>query len=55
VTRETKTTHSAKQKRQAKHIEDSEEKAGKSKAEATRIAWSTVNRPMARTSRQNMH
>lgn len=39
-----KSSYTDKQKRQAKHIEDSEEKAGKSKETAERIAWATVNK-----------
>ena len=33
-----------KQKRQAKHIEDSAERSGKSSKTAARIAWATVNK-----------
>lgn len=36
--------HTAKQKRQAKHIEDSYEAKGSSPKRAKRIAWSTVNK-----------
>ena len=39
-----KAKYTSKQKRQAKHIEDSESKEGKSKATAKRIAWATVNK-----------
>ena len=39
-----KSAYSAKQKRQAKHIEDSEEKQGRGKKAAARIAWATVNK-----------
>ena len=39
-----KSAYTDKQKRQAKHIEDSEEKSGKSKESAERIAWATVNK-----------
>lgn len=35
--------HSAKQKRRAKHIADSERRRGKSPEEAERIGWATVN------------
>ena len=35
-----KSSYTSKQKRQAKHIEDSERKSGKS---AKRIGWATVN------------
>jgi hypothetical protein len=36
--------YSAKEKRQAEHIMDSEEERGKSEAEAKRIAYATVNK-----------
>ncbi len=39
-----KSSYSSKQKRQAKHIEDSELKQGRSKKSAQRIAWATVNK-----------
>jgi hypothetical protein len=39
-----KSSYSAKQKRQAEHIEESYEKRGASKKRAQRIAWSTVNK-----------
>lgn len=39
-----KSSYSAKQKRQAEHIEDSYESKGVSKKKAERIAWSTVNK-----------
>lgn len=39
-----KSSYSAKQKRQAEHIEKSYEGKGHSKDEAERIAWSTVNK-----------
>jgi plasmid stabilization system protein ParE len=39
-----KSSYSSKQKRQAKHIEDSYEKRGKSGKEAARRAWATVNK-----------
>lgn len=39
-----KSSYTDKQKRQAKHIEHSEERAGKSKETAERIAWATVNK-----------
>ena len=39
-----KSSYTDKQKRQARHIEDSEEKSGKSKESAERIAWATVNK-----------
>lgn len=39
-----KAKYTSKQKRQAKHIEDSEKKSGKSAKTATRIAWATVNK-----------
>lgn len=39
-----KAQHSAKQKRQAKHIEDSEKKSGRSDKKSEEIAWATVNK-----------
>lgn len=39
-----KAAYTNKQKRQAEHIEDSEEKRGRSKKTAQRIAWATVNK-----------
>ena len=39
-----KSTYTAKQKRQAKHIEESERDSGRSKKDAQRIAWATVNK-----------
>jgi hypothetical protein len=39
-----KSSYSAKQKRQAAHIEESEKESGKSTAIAERIAWATVNK-----------
>lgn len=39
-----KSSYSAKQKRQAKHIEDSEKKQGRSSKAAKRIGWATVNK-----------
>jgi hypothetical protein len=39
-----KSSYSSKQKRQAKHIEDSAKKGGKSAKTAARIAWATVNK-----------
>jgi hypothetical protein len=39
-----KSSYTGKQKRQAEHIEKSEEKGGKSKEDAERIAWATVNK-----------
>ena len=39
-----KSKYTSKQKRQAKHIEDSEKKSGKSAKTAARIAWATVNK-----------
>lgn len=36
--------HTDKQKRQAKHIEQSERNAGKDKSMAEKIAWATVNK-----------
>lgn len=39
-----KSSYSSKQKRQAKHIEDSERRQGRSGKVAKRIAWATVNK-----------
>ena len=39
-----KSSYTDKQKRQARHIEESEKKEGKSKEDAERIAWATVNK-----------
>ena len=39
-----KSSYTDKQKRQAKHIEDSEKKEGKSSKVAARIGWATVNK-----------
>lgn len=39
-----KTKHTAKQKRQVQHIEDSYEEKGVSKKEAKSRAWATVNK-----------
>ncbi len=42
--RGSKASYTSKQKRQAKHIEDSEKKSGKGTKTAARIAWATVNK-----------
>ena len=39
-----KSSYTDKQKRQASHIESSEKKEGRSKEDAERIAWATVNK-----------
>jgi plasmid stabilization system protein ParE len=39
-----KSSYTDKQKRKAEHIKDSERKEGKSKEDAERIAWATVNK-----------
>ena len=39
-----KSSYSSKQKRQARHIEESYKKRGKSGKEAARRAWATVNK-----------
>lgn len=44
MARGSKASYSSKQKRQAKHIEDSAKKSGKSAKTAARIAWATVNK-----------
>lgn len=42
--RGSKEKYTAKQKRQAQHIEESEQKSGRSKKKAEQIAWATVNK-----------
>lgn len=44
MSRGDKSSYTDKQKRQAGHIEKSERREGKSKDEAERIAWATVNK-----------
>ena len=44
MSRGDKSAYTDKQKRQAAHIEDSERKQGRSKDDAERIAWATVNK-----------
>lgn len=44
MTRGSKVKYTPKQKRQAKHIEDSAKSSGKSAKTAARIAWATVNK-----------
>jgi hypothetical protein len=39
-----KSAYTEKQKRKARHIEESEEKRGRSQKDAERIAWATVNK-----------
>jgi hypothetical protein len=39
-----KSSYSSKQKRQARHIEQSEKRRGRSSKTAGRIAWATVNK-----------
>lgn len=39
-----KSSYTDKQKRQAQHVEESERKRGKSKDDAERIGWATVNK-----------
>ena len=39
-----KSAYTDKQKRQASHIEQSEREEGRSKEDAERIAWATVNK-----------
>lgn len=39
-----KSAYTDKQKRKAEHIEEGYEKRGRSKKEAERIAWATVNK-----------
>ena len=42
--RGSKAKYTIKQKRQARHIEDSEKKSGHTTQDAARIAWATVNK-----------
>ena len=42
--RGSKSKYTSKQKRQARHIEDSEKKSGKSAKRAAQIAYATVNK-----------
>jgi hypothetical protein len=44
MARGSKSKYTSKQKRQAKHIEDSEKSSGRSSKTAARIAWATVNK-----------
>lgn len=44
MSRGDKSAYTDKQKRQAAHIEESERKEGRSKEDAERIAWSTINK-----------
>ena len=44
MSRGDKSAYTDKQKRQAEHIEESEMKEGRSKEDAERIAWATVNK-----------
>jgi plasmid stabilization system protein ParE len=44
MSRGDKSAYTDKQKRQAEHIEESEKKEGRSKEDAERIAWATVNK-----------
>ncbi|EPG39642.1 hypothetical protein [Acinetobacter colistiniresistens] len=44
MSRGDKSAYTSKQKRQAKHIEQSELEQGRSLEEAERIAWATVNK-----------
>jgi hypothetical protein len=44
MARGSKAAYSDKQKRQARHIEESEKKEGRSKKASQRIAWATVNK-----------
>lgn len=39
-----KSSYTDKQKRQARHIEQSEKQEGRSQEDAERIAWATVNK-----------
>lgn len=44
MARDGKDAYTDKQKRQAAHIEDSEIEAGRSREDAERIAWATINK-----------
>lgn len=44
MARGSKSSYTAKQKRQASHIEKSEKKEGRSSKRAKQIAWATVNK-----------
>ena len=44
MSRGDKSSYTDKQKSQAEHIEESEREAGRSKDDAERIAWATVNK-----------
>lgn len=44
MARGSKKSYTAKQRRQARHIEDSEKSSGKSAKRAKQIAWATVNK-----------
>ena len=44
MSRGDKSAYTDKQKRQAEHIEESEKKEGRSKEDAERISWATVNK-----------
>lgn len=44
MSRGDKSAYTDKQKRQAQHIEDSERDNGRSRGDAERIAWATVNK-----------
>lgn len=39
-----KSSYTDKQKRQAQHVEESERKRGRSREDAERIGWATVNK-----------
>jgi hypothetical protein len=57
MARGSKAKYNSKQKRQAKHVYDSEKKEGRSKKAAQRIAWATVNKETggARKSAKSSH
>jgi hypothetical protein len=54
MARGSKASYSAKQKRQAEHIEDSYEKRGSSAKKAKRIAWATVNKEYGQAGKNKM-
>ncbi|BAP36800.1 hypothetical protein ACG9XW_05965 [Acinetobacter guillouiae] len=50
-----KSAYTAKQKRQAQHIYESEKKQGRSDEDAERIAWATVNKQDGGGKRKTQH
>ena len=50
-----KAKYTSKQKRQAKHIKDSEKKSGRGAKAAARIAWATVNKETGGAGKKASH